>query len=49
LTRFARVGVNADGHGVVASDVARLDVDLDERRARADVAVVELARELRQA
>ena len=41
--------MNADGHRIVATDVARLEVDLHDRRARADVAVVELGRELSQA
>src|SRR5262249_59195264 len=49
LAGLARVGMNADGHGVVAPAVARLDVDLDERRARTNVAVVELAPRLGQA
>ena len=49
LTRLARIGLDADGHRIVATDVTALDVDLDDRRLRADVAIVEVRGELRQA
>src|SRR6266568_1655378 len=49
LARLPRVGLDADGDRIVAADVPALHVDLDDRRPGADVAVVEVRRELAEA
>src|SRR5881628_3985091 len=46
LTRFPRVRLYAERNRVVAPDITKVDVDLDERCSGSQVAVVELGREL---
>jgi hypothetical protein len=44
--RFPRVRLDAESDRIVAADVAALDVDLQDRRVRPEVAIVEVRGEL---